>query len=162
MIYLPTERTGGGDICKDAGFVTGVATTCTFFHEEKNIRVAAHGGDFIIERVECELKVGRAMLGPERTDGMTRKSTNGGSILMNGACLKTWSTTQLVIARSSGKEEYYAAVKCAGAMALQLMGALGLKVTVVMHSDSSTCRDLQSAWPGEPEAYLLRLQQCVQ
>ena len=34
---------------EEVGFVTGVATTCTFFHEEKNIRVVVHGDDFIIE-----------------------------------------------------------------------------------------------------------------
>ena len=32
--------------------------------------------------------------------GRTTKSTNRGCILMNGACLKTWCTTQSVIARS--------------------------------------------------------------
>ena len=41
----------------------------------------------------------------------TRKSTNGGGIMWNGACLKVWSTTQTVIAMSSGEAEYYAAVK---------------------------------------------------
>ena len=34
--------------------------------------------------------------------GRTGKSTNGGCILMNGACLNTWSTTQAVTARASG------------------------------------------------------------
>ena len=41
----------------------------------------------------------------------TRKSTNGGAIVWNGACLKTWSTTQTVVALSSGEAEYFAAVK---------------------------------------------------
>ena len=41
----------------------------------------------------------------------TRKSTNGGCMLLNGACLKTWSTTQSVRAVSSGEAEYYAALK---------------------------------------------------
>ena len=41
----------------------------------------------------------------------TRKSTNGGCIMWNGACLKVWSTTQTVIALCSGEAEYYAAVK---------------------------------------------------
>ena len=46
--------------------------------------------------------------------GRTRERTNGGCTLMNGACLKNWSTTQSVIARSSGEVECYAAVKGAG------------------------------------------------
>ena len=35
----------------------------------------------------------------------TRKSTSGGGIMWNGACLKVWSTTQTVIAMSSGEAE---------------------------------------------------------
>ena len=52
---------------------------------------------------------------------------------MNGACLKTWSTTQSVIARSSGEAEYCVVVKGPGKrMALQsMMEDLCLKVTVV-------------------------------
>ena len=66
----------------------------------------------------------------------TRRSTNGGCILLNGACLKTWSTTQTVVAR------YYADVKgAAEGMSLQSMLAdLGLKVTIEVHTDSSACR----------------------
>ena len=66
----------------------------------------------------------------------TRRSTNGGCILLNGACLKTWSTTQTVVARSSAKAEYYAAVKgAAEGMAVQSMLAdLGLKVTIEVHT----------------------------
>ena len=65
---------------EEAGFVTGLATACAFFHDEKNIRVVVHGDDFIIEGAECDLRwveatlrkkyivKMRAMLGPERTD----------------------------------------------------------------------------------------------
>ena len=35
----------------------------------------------------------------------TRRSTSGGAILVHGMCLKTWSTTQRVVARSSGEAE---------------------------------------------------------
>ena len=65
---------------EEAGFVTGLATACTFFHKEKNMRVVVHGDDFIIKGAECDLRwvaatlrkkytvKMRAMLGPERTD----------------------------------------------------------------------------------------------
>ena len=65
---------------EEAGFVTGLATACTFFHKEQNIPVVVHGGDFIIEGAECDLRWivrprserstasrWRARLGPERT-----------------------------------------------------------------------------------------------
>ena len=41
----------------------------------------------------------------------TRKSTNGGVLVVRGMCLKVWSSTQTVVARSSGEAEYCAAVK---------------------------------------------------
>ena len=285
---------------EEAGFVTGLATACAFFHKEKNIRVVVHGDDFTVEGAECDLRwveamlrkkyivKMRAMLGPERTDDKvadilnrvvewkdeelwyeadprhvekmlndmelgeckesvvpgtktneqeddneqldveyakryrsvvargnflaqdrpdirksvkelyremsspsrgswrrlkklcrylkgtprvvqrvkigvdlnnvvnvyvdsdwagctrTRRSTNGGCILLNGACLKTWSPTQTVVARSSGEAEYYAAVKgAAEGMAVQSMLAdFGLKVTIEVHTDSSACRGI--------------------
>ena len=60
-------------------------------------------------------------------------------ILLNGACLKTWSTTQTVVARSSGEAEYCAAVKGA---AEGMLADLGLKVTIEVHTDSSACRGI--------------------
>ena len=74
----------------------------------------------------------------------TRRSTNEGCILVNGACLKTWSTTQTVVARSSGEAEYCAAVKgAAEGMALQSTVAnLGLEVTIEVHTESSACRGI--------------------
>ena len=41
----------------------------------------------------------------------TRRSTNGGCIMVGDLCVKAWSTTQKVVALSSGEAEYYAAVK---------------------------------------------------
>ena len=35
-------------ILEEAGFVTGLAATCTFFNKEKNVRVVVHGDVFII------------------------------------------------------------------------------------------------------------------
>ena len=43
----------------------------------------------------------------------TRKSTSGGIIRLGSHVVKTWSTTQSVIALSSGEAEYYGMVKVA-------------------------------------------------
>ena len=74
----------------------------------------------------------------------SRKSTNGGSIAWNGACLKTWSTTQTVVAMSSGEAEYYAAVKGgAEGLAMQSMCRdLGVEMRLRIHTDSSACRGI--------------------
>ena len=74
----------------------------------------------------------------------TRKSTNGGAVVWNGACLKTWSTTQTVIALSSGEAEYYAAVKgCAEGLAIQSYGRdLGIELAVRIATDSSACKGI--------------------
>lgn len=60
-------------------------------------------------------------------------------MLLYGACLKTWSTTQLVRAISSGEAEYYAALKGASmALGFRSMAAdLGENVKIVLRSDSS-------------------------
>ena len=74
----------------------------------------------------------------------TRKSTNGGGIMWNGACLNFWSTTQTVIAMSSGEAEYYAAVKGgAEGLAMQSMAKdLGIDLKIRVHTDSSACRGI--------------------
>ena len=74
----------------------------------------------------------------------SRKSTNGGALLFNGACLRCWSSTQTGLALSSGEAEYYAAVK-GGAEGLyfqSLCGDLGIEVSVRVHTDSSACKGI--------------------
>lgn len=69
----------------------------------------------------------------------TRKSTSGGCMVLNGNCLKTWSTTQAVRALSSGEAEYYAGLKGA-IMALGFLSMaadLGEEVNIILRSDSS-------------------------
>ena len=60
-------------------------------------------------------------------------------MVLNGACLKTWSTTQAVRALSSGEAEYYAALKGASmALGFRSMSAdLGENVRITLRSDSS-------------------------
>ena len=64
--------------------------------------------------------------------------------MWNGACLKVWSTTQTVIAMSSGEAEYYAAVKGgAEGLAMQSMAKdLGIDLKIRVHTDSSACRGI--------------------
>ena len=60
-------------------------------------------------------------------------------MVLNGACLKTWSTMQAVRVVSSAEAEYYAALKSASmALGLRSMAAdLGENVKTVLRSDSS-------------------------
>ena len=64
--------------------------------------------------------------------------------MWNGNCLKTWSTTQTVVALSSGEAEYYAAVKgCAEGLGIQAyFQDLGLEVSVKIHTDSEACKGI--------------------
>ena len=41
----------------------------------------------------------------------TRKSTSGGLLMCGRHCIKTWSSTQRIIATSSGEAEYYGMVR---------------------------------------------------
>ena len=69
----------------------------------------------------------------------TRKSTNGGCLMLHGACLKTWSTTQAVRALSSGEAEYYAGLKGACvALGFRSMAAdSGMDIKLTLHTDSA-------------------------
>jgi hypothetical protein len=74
----------------------------------------------------------------------TRKSTSGGCVMWNGACLKQWSTTQNSVAMSSGEAEYYAAVKgAAEGLAIQAMCRdLGIELKITLYTDSSACKGI--------------------
>ena len=50
----------------------------------------------------------------------TRKSTQGGVCIFGSHCIRSWSSTQSIIALSSGEAEFYGVVKAASV-------ALGLK-----------------------------------
>ena len=76
----------------------------------------------------------------------TRRSTNGGCIMVGDICLKAWSTTQRVVALSSGEAEYYAAVKGASKGLGFLTGCADLGiwadgvVSLRVLTDSSACK----------------------
>jgi hypothetical protein len=74
----------------------------------------------------------------------TRRSTSGGCIMWGGACLKQWSSTQKVVALSSGEAEYYAALKGAGeGLGLQSMLLdVGVHIKVVLHTDANACKGI--------------------
>ena len=75
----------------------------------------------------------------------TRKSTIGPCIMVGDICVKAWSTTQKVVALSSGEAEYYAAVKGASEGLGFLAGCADLgiwvdwKVSLRLSTDSSAC-----------------------
>jgi cbb3-type cytochrome oxidase subunit 1 len=73
---------------------------------------------------------------------VTRRSTSGGVMIVFGMCIKAWSVTQKIVARSSGEAELYAAVRGASeALGLRSMAReLGWSWTIRMWTDSSACK----------------------
>ena len=69
----------------------------------------------------------------------TRKSTSGGAAKYGGHLLKGWSSTQAVVALSSGEAEYYALVKgTAQALGIQsMLRDMGVKVGIKLATDST-------------------------
>ena len=71
----------------------------------------------------------------------TRKSTSGGVIQFGSHTIKTWSSTQSVIALSSGEAEYYGLVKASaqsiGMKAMLLDYGVTQEVSITVRSDSS-------------------------
>jgi hypothetical protein len=71
----------------------------------------------------------------------TRKSTSGGVLMLGSHTIKTWSSTQSVIALSSGEAEYYGMVKAAaqgiGAKAMLLDFGVVIDEPIEVKSDAS-------------------------
>ncbi len=87
---------------------------------EKLKRVARYLNDKRIVRTLYEYQKGyKALTVHTDTDfavcERTRKSTSGGVVLLGRHLIKSWSTTQAVIAPSLGEAGYYGLVKRCGA-----------------------------------------------
>ena len=76
----------------------------------------------------------------------TRKSTNGGVITMGSHVIKTWSSTQTVIALSSGEAEYYGMVKGASvALGIKsMLQDLGYSIKIRLRTDASAAKGIAS------------------
>ena len=74
----------------------------------------------------------------------TRKSTNGGAIQVGSHNIKTWSTTQTVVALSSGEAEYYGLVKAASqAMGVRnLLRDMGVEMGIEIRTDASVAKSI--------------------
>ena len=74
----------------------------------------------------------------------TRKSTNGGVALFGNHCIKGWSTTQAVLALSSGEAEFYCIVKGAsiGIGLRSVYKDLGVSLEIEMYTDSSAAKGI--------------------
>lgn len=72
----------------------------------------------------------------------TRKSTSGGLVCVGDHVIKAWSSTQTVIALSSGEAELYALNKAAAqALGIQsLLNDLGINLEIRLHTDATTGR----------------------
>ena len=75
-------------------------------------------------------------------DKVSRKSTSSGDLFFGNHLLESYSSTQQVIALSSGEAEFYAIGKAAalGLMMKHIYEELGLKIGLVVLSDSSAGR----------------------
>ena len=77
----------------------------------------------------------------------TRRSTNGGVILLGDHLVKNWATTQTVVAISSGEAEDYDMTKgaCKGLGVIGLMEDLGgSRMPIVLETDSSAAKGIAS------------------
>jgi hypothetical protein len=76
----------------------------------------------------------------------TRKSTSGGVAVLGGCAVKSWASTQGVIAQSSGEAEYYAMTRAAAeGLGIQaLLQDLGWEADVVVHVDSTAAKAIAS------------------
>ena len=73
-----------------------------------------------------------------------RKSTSGGSISIGGHCIKCWSKTQAVIAKSSAESELYGVVKgaCEALGVKTLCNDLGFEVEISLELDATAAKGI--------------------
>ena len=74
----------------------------------------------------------------------SRKSTSGGVILLGRHCVKAWSKTQAVIAKSSAESELYSVIKgsCEGLGMQTLMDDLGVNIDINLHLDATAAKGI--------------------
>jgi hypothetical protein len=74
----------------------------------------------------------------------TRKSTSGGVAMFGSHLIKTWCSTQAIVALSSGEAEYYGVVKGSsiGIGLKSMWGDFGVKVTIKVNTDASAARGI--------------------
>ena len=127
--------------------------TCASWRKLKKLARYLRGQPRVVQKIKLDVEgVGNEVKIVVDSDwagcSQTRKSTNGGCIMVGDVCLKAWSTTQRVVALSSGEAEYYAAIKgaseglgflagCAD-LGIWTNGAVSLRVL----TDSSACKGI--------------------
>lgn len=76
----------------------------------------------------------------------TRKSTQGGAVMHGSHCVKSWSTTQSIIALSSGEAEYYGVVKASsiGLGCKALLKDININVKLNVHTDAEAAKGIAS------------------
>ena len=74
----------------------------------------------------------------------TRKSTSGGCLMLGRHVIRGWSSTQAVIALSSGEAEYYAMLKAASMASgmRAIADDLGVYMDILLYSDSKAARGI--------------------
>ena len=74
----------------------------------------------------------------------TRRSTSGGCIMRGSHCIKSWSTTQAIVALSSGEAEYYGLTKaaCLGIGAISLCKDFHIVLKLIVYTDSSAAKGI--------------------
>lgn len=75
---------------------------------------------------------------------VSRRSTSGGAVVIGTHCIRTWSRTQNLIAKSSAEAELYASVRAAcEALGVQtLLKDLGQELAACVHIDTSAAKSM--------------------
>jgi hypothetical protein len=76
----------------------------------------------------------------------TRKSTQGGVVMLGQHCVKTWSSTQGIISLSSGEAEYYGVVKAAsvGLGLKAMLKDMGIQAELEVLTDATAAKGIAS------------------
>ncbi len=101
----------------------------------------------MVERIPFKSEMDKDLMAYVGSDWAgARKSTNGGAMSISGACLKTWSSTQAVMALSSGEAEFYAALKgCNVGLGMKsVVAGLGIELRIKLFTDSAAAKGIMT------------------
>ena len=106
----PDVRFAVKELCREMA-----RPTCASWRKLNKLARYLRGQPRVVQKIKLDVDgVGNKVKNVIDSDwagcSQTRKSTNGGCIMVGDVCLKAWSTTQNVVALSSGEAEYYAAI----------------------------------------------------
>jgi hypothetical protein len=139
--YIAADRPDIQFAVKECAKGMSAPTEEYWFHLKKLVRYLI-GTPRIVTKYKWQIASNKLTIYSDANwagDKQTRKSTSGGSIMLNGHWLKSWAKSQSTVALSSAESELYACIKASseGLGMISMLKDFGIEVQGDILSDAS-------------------------